>query len=107
MKRVTVSAYNGIGAKKVFVGSQEIDEPETLAEAIQIEKGEAGVLVRYNGHRTIEVQRKIRPVAAQESKKQVDKLVAFANTLPPTEDSRKVHAALKMAEVSGLIELPA
>jgi hypothetical protein len=60
MEKFTVTAMTNEGGKKVLVGSREIDKPNTLAEAVSIEGGEAGVLKGYWKSKVIEVQAQIR-----------------------------------------------
>ena len=61
MKKVTIKAYNGRGENKVFAGELEVNKPDTLKEATEIEGGdESKVLAAYWSSEVIAYQNQIR-----------------------------------------------
>lgn len=101
MKRATITAYNGLGDKKVLAGTREVNEPETLDEAIanEVEDGEedgaASVLGYYWGGKTIEIQRQIRAKTTMSAKATLAAIQAYVRQNPDSETA-KTLVALKI-----------
>lgn len=101
MKRVTIEAYNGIGKDKKLAGKREVDQPETLQEAVALEKSqgeekpEESVLEYYWSSKTIEIQRQIRAGTTMSAKAQLAAIQAYAKANPDS-DVAKTLAALKI-----------
>lgn len=105
MKKATIEAYNGIGKDKKLAGKREVDQPETIEEAVTLETaenagdeklGKEAVLEGYWSSKTIEIQRQIRAGTTMTAKAALAKLQAYAMANPDSE----VAKTLALLEIS-------
>lgn len=94
MKKVTITAYNGIGKDKKLAGSREVDMPETTAEAVKL-FGEEETLDHITSSYTIEVQRQIRAGTTMSAKAQLAALEAYAKANPESDVAKTLEALRK------------
>jgi hypothetical protein len=89
MKKVTITAHNGIGKEKVLVGSKEVDMPESTIEAARLFTEEKALNMIISSY-TIEVQRDIRAGTNESAKSKLNKLLAYAAANPDSDVAKSL-----------------
>ena len=99
MKKVTIKAYNGRGENKVFVGEEEVEKPENLADAIEL-TGEDDLVKGWWSSYVIEVQNRIRTGGTTSLKSKTDKIVATARTRKANGDNSLYELCMSTGLIS-------
>jgi hypothetical protein len=88
MHKDTIKAYAGIGKNRRFVGEKTVEIPDTLEDAIKLEKGDKNaVLAGYVSSYRIAIQRGIR------GPKEMSEAERAFKALPQAEQDRLIKQA--------------
>ena len=87
MKKVTITAHNGIGPTKVLAGSKTVDQPETFEDADVLGFTEKQIIDGFWDSHVIRVQASLRNGGAPSASAKVASLQAAARTQKAAGDS--------------------